>query len=348
MDAGTVVAWPQRHNDDELSAIQHAMNLKFRDEAAFFSEYQNQPLPDSAGDVELLTADQVAEKVNGRKHGEIPTGCNHVTMFIDVHDHLLFYVVAAWEDDFTGYVVNYGAYPDQRRQFFTLRDARSTLGRAAPGAGKEGAIRAGLTALTDDYLSREWRRDDGAVMQIDRCLIDKGYVPDVVEQCVRAGGRSAVVMPAKGVGIRAADKPFSEYHRKRGDQNGFHWRIPGVGGTRELRAVHIDTNFWKSFCQARLAVALGDRGCLSLFGTPSDHRLFAEHVTAEFRVKTEGRGRTVDDWKLKSGAVDNHWLDCVVGCAVAVSVQGVSLPGMDVGTGSRRKRYTQADLQRRP
>ena len=36
-------------------------------------------------------------------------------------------------------------------------------------------------------------------------------------------------------------------------------------------------------------------GCLSLFGdSPEMHRLFAEHLTAEYRVKTEGRGRSVD------------------------------------------------------
>ena len=47
MDAGAVVAWPERHNPDELSAIQHAMNLKLQDEAAFFAEYQNEPLPEA-------------------------------------------------------------------------------------------------------------------------------------------------------------------------------------------------------------------------------------------------------------------------------------------------------------
>jgi hypothetical protein len=34
-------------------------------------------------------------------------------MFIDVHDRLLYWMVAAWEDDFTGHVVDYGAYPDR-------------------------------------------------------------------------------------------------------------------------------------------------------------------------------------------------------------------------------------------
>ncbi len=64
------------------------------------------------------------------ERGGIPIACNHVTMFVDVQANLLFFVVAAWEDDFTGYVVDYGAYPDQKRPHFTLRDARHTLATA--------------------------------------------------------------------------------------------------------------------------------------------------------------------------------------------------------------------------
>ncbi|MDW8264248.1 MAG: hypothetical protein RMJ52_02835, partial [Gemmataceae bacterium] len=50
MDEGAVVAWPERFNHDELSAIQHAMNLKLQDEAAFFAEYQNEPLPEETAE----------------------------------------------------------------------------------------------------------------------------------------------------------------------------------------------------------------------------------------------------------------------------------------------------------
>ena len=97
-------------------------------------------------------------------------------------------------------------------------------------------------------------------------------------------------------------------------------------GTRELRICQIDANYWKSFVHARLAVAMGDRGCLSLFGAKAEeHRLLSEHLAAEYRVRTEARGRTVDEWKLKANAVDNHWLDCAVGCAAAASMLGVSL-----------------------
>jgi hypothetical protein len=42
-------------------------------------------------------------------------------------------------------------------------------------------------------------------------------------------------------------------------------------------------------------------------------------------VKTEGRGRTVDERKLRVDGLDNHWLDCLVGAAVAASIQGAVL-----------------------
>ena len=74
-------------------------------------------------------------------------------MFVDVQQNLLFFVVTGWEDDFTGVVIDYGAWPDQKRAYFTARDAQPTLAQAARGAGLEGSIYAGLEALTGKYLS---------------------------------------------------------------------------------------------------------------------------------------------------------------------------------------------------
>ena len=338
MDAGAKVAWEARYNPDELSAIQHAMNLKLQDEAAFFAEYQNEPVVEQAEE-EILTADQVAAKVNGRARGEIPLGCGHVTAFIDVHDKLLFYAVAAWEDDFTGYVVDYGTYPDQKQAYFTARTATRTLGRKYPQAGKEGAIAAGLKALLDGLLSREWVREDGSVMHVGRCLIDAGYEPDVMHSTIRRSASAAIIMPSLGQGITAANKPISEYSRKRGDRIGYYWWVPSVRRRRLLRTVHIDTNYWKTFIHTRLAVMPDDKGCLSLFGAkPAEHRLFADHLTAEYRVRTEGRGRKVDEWKLPPSKADNHWFDCIVGCAVAASMLGVSVMEPVARNGKRIKR----------
>jgi phage terminase large subunit GpA-like protein len=349
MDAGATVAWPQRHNPDELSAIQHAINLKLdHGEAAFWAEYQNEPKPEQAEDDGLLSADTIAAKTNGMKRGELPVGVNHVTMFIDVQGTLLFWIICGWEEDFTGYVVDYGVYPDQKRDYFTLRDARRTLMTVHKGTGQEGVIYAGLSALTSDRLAREYRRDDGAQMRVQRCLIDAnwGNSTDVVYQFCRQSPHSAIVMPSHGKYVGAASTPFTEYKPKRGDRTGLHWRVPGLQGKRAVRYTLIDTNYWKSFVHARLAVPMGDPGCLSLF-VGHDHRLLAEHLTSEFRVKTSGRGREVDEWKLRTPGLDNHWLDCAVGCAVAASMQGAVLFGTDVKAEARRPRLRLSELQGR-
>jgi hypothetical protein len=349
MDEGAVVAWPERHHPDEISAIQHAMDLKLdRGEAAFFAEYQNEPLPEDLPDDDLLTADQIAAKVNGYKRGEVPLGCTHLTMFIDVQAKALFWLVAAWEDSFSGYVIDYGTEPDQRAGYFTLRDIQRTLGSVSPRVGLEGAIYAGLERLTEATLGREWRRDDGAMVRVDRCLIDAnwGNSSDVVYQFCRQSRYASVLLPSHGRYVGASSIPFSEYKRKRGDRVGLNWRIPVVTGKRAVRHVVYDTNWWKSFIHARLAVPMGDPGALSLFGRkPEAHRLLAEHLTAEYRVKTEGRGRTVDEWKLRVDGLDNHWLDCLVGCAVAASIQGAILFGTDTRP-VPRERIRLSELQR--
>jgi hypothetical protein len=350
MDAGAVIAWPERHHPDELSAIQHAMNLKLdRGEAAFWAEYQNEPLPEEQIDDELLTVDQILAKLNGQRRGEVPLAATHVTMFVDVQAKALFWLVAAWENDFSGYVLDYGTEPDQKAEYFTLRDIRRTLGAAAPRAGIEGAIYAGLERLTARTLGREWPRDDGAQVRIDRCLIDAnwGQSSDVVYQFCRQCKFAGTVLPSHGRYVGASSIPFSEYKRKRGDRVGLNWRVPAITGRRAVRHIVFDTNYWKSFIQARLAVPMGDPGCLSLFGRqPERHRLLADHLTSEYRVKTAGRGRTVDEWKLRVDGLDNHWLDCLVGCAVAASMGGAAPPGLVGDTPKARPTVRLSELRR--
>jgi phage terminase large subunit GpA-like protein len=331
MDAGAVVAWPQRYNKDELSAIQHAMNLKLRDEAAFFAEYQNEPIQEKEGEGQL-TADEIVQKLNGHPRGLVPLNCTALTLFIDVQQKALFWMLCGWEPDFTGFVVDYGTWPDQKRLYFTLRDIRRTLAQQKPGAGLEGAVYHGLERLCEEKLTVRYRREDGLEMKIGRCLIDAnwGQSTDVVYQFCRQSTFSGIVLPSHGKYIGASSIPFSDYKRKKGDRVGLHWRIPNVIGKRAMRHILIDTNYWKSFVQARLSVAMGDPGCLSLFGRDAaTHRLLADHLTAEYCVRTAAQGRTVDEWKLKAIRPDNHWLDCLVGCGVAASMEGVKLFGTE-------------------
>lgn len=329
MDAGAEVSWEARFNHDEVSALQHAMNLKFQDEAAFMSEYQNDPLPDDTADDSLLSVDGICAKINGLARWRVPLKCDRLTMFVDVQKALLFYVVIAWAEDFTGAVIDYGSWPDQHRHEYSLADANPSIQTLFPKAGFEGALYAALSALADECLGREWEREDGAVLKIERALVDAnwGQSTDVVYQFCRQSSHAGVILPSHGRYVGASSKPMTEYRKQQGDRLGFNWMIPNVAGKRAIRHVIYDTNYWKSFIHARLAVPIGDKGALTLYGRiPGAHQLFAEHLTAEYRVKTQGRGRTVDEWKLKPQSHDNHFLDCVAGCAVCGSMLGASLP----------------------
>jgi hypothetical protein len=84
-------------------------------------------------------------------------------------------------------------------------------------------------------------------------------------------------------------------------------KIPALSRTKRVtRFVLIDRNYWKSFTHARLGdVCRVTRGCLSLFAG-YDHRLLAEHLTNEYRVRTQERGREVDEWRLRQPGLDNH------------------------------------------
>ena len=272
----------------------------------------------------------MAAKINRLHRGDVPVGCNHLTMFVDVQAALCF---TSWRHGRTilqAMSSTTAPIPDQKRPYFTLRDARPTLALAPHEPAWKGRSTPGWSRSPHVTSAGNGGGTTVPAMRIERCLIDAnwGYSTDVVYQFCRQSAHSAVLFPSHGRFVGASSIPFSEYKRNMGDRVGLNWRIPNVQGKRAVRHVVFDTNYWKSFVHARLAVAMGDRGCLSLFGDKPDlHRLFAEQITAEYRVKTEGRGRTVDEWKLRAAAVDNHWLDCLVGCAVAASIQGRSCRG---------------------
>jgi len=156
-------------------------------------------------------------------------------------------------------------------------------------------------------------------------------------------------MLSKGIGIRASRKPLSAYAHHPSEVHGHFWYVPSVRQTGEYPHVLVEVNCWKTFVHSGLGTADGDRGCISLFGREGrNHELFAEQVTgSETWVKVRGLGRIVHEWSPRPTRPDNHWLDCLVGCAAAASMCDVKAPGQDAGTGRQRKRYAQNDLRRR-
>ncbi len=350
MDEGAVVAWPQRFNSDELSAIQHAMNLRHRDEAAFYSEYQNEPLS-LAAEADAIDAGEAAARVNGLPCGTVPAEAAFLTAFIDVHDKLLYYALTAWKMDFSGVVVDYGTYPDQPGRYFTMDAAKRSMSDLLPDASREGYLRAGIEALFRRLLDRGWYKDSGQEVTVDKLMIDAnwGETTDLVYSCCRLSPWRDLITPSHGRFVGANSRPFSDYRKQPGDRVGSHWRSPAPDARRGIRHVVFDANYWKSFLRSRLSVPVGDPSALSFWGDrPNNHKLLGEHLAAELPVHVDNGSRRLDEWRLKPAKPDNHWLDCLVGCCVAAAVLGCSTaPDAEPAPMMIRKRVSFADLQRK-
>ncbi len=175
------------------------MNLKFRDELAFSAEYQNEPIAESLGE-DMMSAEEIATKTNGLERGIVPLDCTHLTMFIDVHQDALYWMLTAWEPNFTGAIIDYGTWPDQHREYFTLRDCQRTISHVTGGAGLEASLYAALEKLGEERLDRVYFRDDGTEMRVDRCLIDANWSQstDVVYQFCRQSKHAAILIPSHG------------------------------------------------------------------------------------------------------------------------------------------------------
>ncbi len=90
----------------------------------------------------------------------------------------------------------------------------------------------------------------------------------------------------------------------------------------------LDANFWKSFVHARLKVATGDKGSLSLYKRrmQTEHRLFAEHLRSSETPRVEKQnGRSITVWKHNSSKPDNHFFDCLSNAAALASACGAKL-----------------------
>jgi hypothetical protein len=326
MDKGAKASWVHCfEHGTEVSAVQHAYNILIdTGHDAFMAECQNQPVAAQA-DFDILNAGQICKKVSGFKQGEFPKQCSTLTAFIDVQGSLLYWLVAAWQDDFTGYVIDYGSWPDQKRKYFTLRDARNTLRRKYPGRDDEAAIFVGLTDCIAHVCGREWRRDDGATLRIRRCMVDAnwGQTSSLVNLACRQSPLANVLTPSYGRGIKATQLPIRAWQIAKGKKCGPEW-APTEAKGKQLVGVIYDVNYWKKRFHDALALPLGMRGAIALYNAaPVDHRMVADQWAAEIPKKVESDGRVVFEWERKPNQ-DEHLHDAAVGAMVAASLCGVT------------------------
>ena len=315
MDAGADVAWPARKQEDEISAIQHAYNLRIdRGEAAFASEFQNQPLVREKASA-FVGAQCVSSRVINVSRWVAPSEISTVTAFIDVHKDVLYYAVMGWGDKMRGHVLAYGTYPEQEREYFTLREAKQTLG-GHHGEDFHASLLDGLQEITDDILAREIESEcDAGVLRVGKLLIDAGWAASkrIVQDFCRRSKWGDLVLPALGRYEGPGSTTFGSKIPADGQRCGDGWKTSTINNQRHIL---FDTNKWKTFVHGRFMLQLGNKRGMTLHR--GDHGMFADHMASETPVTVECNGVLFEEWKCIPNR-DNHFFDCVVGASVAAS-----------------------------
>ena len=345
MDAGCQVSWASCFDPErEHSAIQHAYNALIDDgEDVFASEFQQQPLRDEAATRSISTED-VRSHVIEVPRWVVPRGLNTLTAMIDVQEKLLYWAVLAWGHEMRGHIVAYGTYPEQKRTYFTLRDARKTLAKAAGVAGVEAGILAGLEAVAAELLDRAYvREDDAAELRISQMLVDANWAQTqgTVRDFCRRSSWGPRIMPTHGRFVGASSSTLSDRRPDKGERVGFNWRTSTIG---RLRHLLFDTNSWKTFVSSRIRTPLGDPQSLTIHA--GSHQMLAEQLSSEVPVRVESKERVVDEWRLVPGR-DNHWLDCIVGAAAGASFTGISATGAELRPPPQRRTISREEMAAR-
>lgn len=246
MNRGAIVPWDARREPHELSALQNAFNLRFKSPTTFEAEYQNNPKASLSAEGQILSpdSDMICNRVNGYNRGEIPQDATHLVAGIDVQKNILFWLVMAINESFTGWVVDYGAWPRQASlgAYWTLDEVQLSIAQQTGIQSLDGSLFAAYGSLCDWLLPRRFQRDDGSLMTINQAIIDANWGPStksVYSYCRQT--KHTGLLAFHGRGITAKQQPLSLRKKKRGERAGDEWFVPSTAGTKAARHVIADT-----------------------------------------------------------------------------------------------------------
>jgi hypothetical protein len=182
MDKGVKIADPELFDSDiEISAIQHAQNLKLQSPEAFEAEYQNDPMAREFTLYEI-TPKLVMQRVNNLPRLKLDGSVKLVVAFCDINFSALHWSLMGFRNDWTGFVLDYGKIPE-----------RGVL--VQPNANKKeirDKVYNGLTHYISKLESLDLR------IPIRAAAIDRGFEPETVHNFCNYNKASFALIPAKG------------------------------------------------------------------------------------------------------------------------------------------------------
>lgn len=346
MDSGCEISWPERYAKKYtgVSAIENIMReyLIILGEEAFNQEKQCIVGSLQTSNVEHLDEDRFLGKITALPEWTAPDWASKLTAAIDVHGNVLYWTLAAWGPSFDGHTCAYGTFPKQPATSWKQKRVPVSLRRVFPGAGEAGSLRAGLEALVSDLLGRQYFREDGSEIYLEKIIIDNnnGTFKKTVTNFLKEYRHREKLVGYVGDWYGSGHQP-----RKRSEEGGLEWKYnPEVPGRREIIAFR---DFWKAYALARWLTPLGEKGCMTLYhGGPSHHRrFFAEMTAKKYRPYRLRSGKEILRWDDKAEG-DDHYGDCDTMNFIAASICGI---GQDAEAEKprRSRKVKLSELQKR-
>lgn len=314
MDAGAVVTWEARFNEDEISAVQNGMNLYFRDERAFLSEYQNQAASESDDVLKFTPAILNLARTRESFFYE-DSFIDFRTAFIDCHSDLLYWAICGWNYDFRGQLLAFGAYPEQKAKVYRKADAHPRL-----EASDIGYQRGLVEAL--EYVN--------ALADIRAIGVDVGYEQSLTKDAITAAPCWRKVIGVKGAAYGArSTRQISDYKPSSTRKVGNHIVIDIDKGARTMLQ---DVTYWKTRAFKSITEKL-----LTINGDDGDLKQLYNHFQIERAELVTANNKSVYEWSQRPG--DNHLWDCLTGTMSIASFCGARFPGEESKARQRRSMF---------
>ncbi len=344
MDMGASVSWTDRIQKGNVSAIQGAMNRWIDDPEEFYAEDQNEPRDPTTGNGKKeFVIETVSKRTSGLDRFTIPEECTRLTAVIDVQQEILYYCICAWNESFGGSVIDYGEYPKQQTRNYTARDPRPSLSDTYPDLTEPQRIFAGLSALTNAILGTDYPRQGSSSLRVLACLIDSGYQSPSVYQMVRQSDHASILRPSKGIARSNTARGIGEWKARPGERKGYHWRET-AGEIGRTRMIQFDPDIWKTYIHTAMTTPPGGVTGITLFNPGSgSHEMFASHLWAETSEATPIRGAIIDKWSIRVHKPDNHFFDCLTGCAVGAATTGLQFTATPSGIPEKKPKTDNDD-----
>lgn len=321
MDAGGEVYWEHRYDEkQELSALQAAYNfIADNGFEAFCSEFQNDP-QEAVPSLYEITPQLVASRTSGIDKMLVPADVSWLVVGADVNYIGINYVVAGFKADFTGYVIDWGKYPEgvdelvdigtENEEIIAQKLAVGILGFAGMLKEKVYLRQNHLTGRTEPFIP-------------SLALMDCNFRPTFCIPAVRAVQTPFRFLPDRGRSVQKY-KPPAQKERLIG--------IPGDNlhyerAVRGEQIVHC-ADYWRMIAQKSFIQPPGVPGAMSLFGNnPRIHDRLATEICGERLVQmVQGQEREMYEWHEVVGR-RNDLLDALVICFVGASLLGARLGG---------------------